>query len=229
MLKKTNKSRISSFTLVELITLIALFALLTVTLVPAMNNTMDDDRKLACMNNLKKTSAALVQYSMDFDGFIPAPYDSTKKGSLRWWSGTIMEGKYITEEKDIRCPLLPLESKNPRSETYGISRISDTGHSNNGFYRNLEKIEVPLNNFPIVADSVAKTANGVRQSYMWDTWYSTIGCLGVIHGEAGACNLGMADGHVVSWTNAEFVKYNKFAPHKIYAGLNIKGERVDFK
>jgi prepilin-type processing-associated H-X9-DG protein len=216
-----------TFTFIELLVLIGVFALLTITLLPAMNKTMEDDRKLACINNLKQTNAALIAYSMDFEGYIPAPFASKGKGNARWWSGNLVANKYISDEKVLRCPVVPLVGKSVYSETYGLSRINETGHSDNNFFRNLEKIELPLCTYPIVGDTVAKNAEGtVVQSYLWDHWYSTRGCLGFFHGDT--CSIGMADGHVTSWKAADFTKYNKITTKKIYAGGDLNCNKITF-
>lgn len=226
MNRQLNFSCRNHFTFVELVVILGVFALLTVTLLPALNRTLAADRKLACAGNLKKSGAALLAYSFDHDGFIPAPFARNAQGEVRWWSGRLLHGKYAAAEQDLRCPAIPMVGKHAATETYGISRLNESGRSDSGIFRNLNRLEVFWANYPLAADTVAKNKDGVRQQFMYDTWYSTAGCLGLVHEDS--CSLVMADGHVVSWKAADFAAHNRNTTEKIYAASDLKGKKVNF-
>lgn len=66
-----GKSLQKNFTLLELLISIAIIAILTSTLLPALAKAREKAFQISCMNNFRQTGIALLQYSNDFNGFLP--------------------------------------------------------------------------------------------------------------------------------------------------------------
>jgi prepilin-type N-terminal cleavage/methylation domain-containing protein len=60
-----------AFTLIELLVVIAIIALLMAILLPVLNGAKERARATVCMSNLRQISLAWVEYSTDWNGFLP--------------------------------------------------------------------------------------------------------------------------------------------------------------
>jgi len=65
-------TRHSAFTLIELLIVIAIIGLLISILVPALSRAREMSRRAMCASNLRQFGIALLQYSQDFDSWLPA-------------------------------------------------------------------------------------------------------------------------------------------------------------
>ena len=72
--KIRKHSFVRQFTLIELLIVIAIIAILAGLLLPALNNTKEQARKISCINNEKNIYTAIIQYVDDNKDFIMQPY-----------------------------------------------------------------------------------------------------------------------------------------------------------
>lgn len=67
-----NYQRKNNFTLIELLIVIAIIAILASMLLPALNKAREKAQTIDCAGNFKQMGAALMMYTSDEDGFLPA-------------------------------------------------------------------------------------------------------------------------------------------------------------
>jgi len=71
------------FTLLELLTVIAIIVLLASILLPAMGRAKEMGRRISCTNNLKQIGIAVTMYTMDYQGWFPNARIVTTGNT--WW------------------------------------------------------------------------------------------------------------------------------------------------
>jgi prepilin-type N-terminal cleavage/methylation domain-containing protein len=105
------------FTLAELLTVLAVVAVLLATLVPSLNTARKAARALVCQSNLRSSGLALLAYGDSQDGFFPPAFAYIGSSSLysqpqepvlgiRHWSGLLLTGRYAVEDS-LHCPEIP--------------------------------------------------------------------------------------------------------------------------
>lgn len=60
------------FTLIELLVVIAIIAILVALLMPALSSAKETGRRIACAGNLRQCGTACYNYTIDWNGFLPA-------------------------------------------------------------------------------------------------------------------------------------------------------------
>ena len=112
-----------SFTLIELLIVIAIIAILAAMLLPALNKARNKAQDAACLSQVKQQLAACMMYAGDYGGRFPTAANAanTKNGldcgplyqmfvyysaSDRKWHGLALLyfGKYFSDKKLLYCP-----------------------------------------------------------------------------------------------------------------------------
>jgi prepilin-type N-terminal cleavage/methylation domain-containing protein/prepilin-type processing-associated H-X9-DG protein len=104
MSTKRSSSR-HGFTLVELLTVLAIVLVLAAILFSVFARVREKGRQSACLSNLKQLALGLQQYVQDYDGKFPASQDFQVQ----------LISTYIKTDKVFRCPsAAPTQSSNER-------------------------------------------------------------------------------------------------------------------
>lgn len=76
------------FTLVELLTLIAIMCILAALLLPAMQRSLEHSRRTVCANNIQQIGIGISVYAEDYKGMLPGPTSvHTIANSLSLYAG----------------------------------------------------------------------------------------------------------------------------------------------
>lgn len=123
-----------SFTLIELLIVIAIIAILAALLLPALNQAREQARESQCSNNKKQAILAQVQYAGDYkEYFIAYRSDPTGSTTFGLWSAilcnspdengsyTVPGGGYIGK-KSLQCPS-------------SVNRVGPENNDNDFFWR----------------------------------------------------------------------------------------------
>ena len=86
------KRKINTFTLIELLIVIAIIAILAGMLLPALGTARESAREISCVNNLKQNGYCITLYNDTHNGYFPPSY-SWSNSSLRnlSWPAILME------------------------------------------------------------------------------------------------------------------------------------------
>src|SRR2546423_3537064 len=95
-----RQGRAAAFTIVELLTVIAIISLLAALLFPVFATARGKAREITCISNLRQIGIAIKIYTQDYDELYPWAVDPTDKYTPQIWS------QYPEFQKQI--PFMPM-------------------------------------------------------------------------------------------------------------------------
>lgn len=127
VMRYTQAHKYPAFTLIELLTCVAVIAVLAAVVAPAVQRAVNSAQASKCVNNLRMLHSGIMLYTADNDGQIPYEDSSPDNSLPRQWHRRIspyMDGPSTGEWRDkagetYRCPSDPA----PYSDllSYGIN------------------------------------------------------------------------------------------------------------
>ncbi|MBQ6474513.1 MAG: DUF1559 domain-containing protein [Victivallales bacterium] len=208
-----EKERQFTFTLIELLIVIAIIAILAAMLLPALSKARDKARAVQCINQVRSLGTFLLEYENDTEGFFPPHWASSFS-----YAGILYNEKYMTDPRILRCPMIHMSPYNDWGKQPGSwasnndhQRAIDYGYN----YRNLGGLESTKAGFkvhqvksPSQTIILGDTLNNYRalQGAFWgrhllsDYFHSgamtndTSGVVDLRH--LGAASIAWVDGHV---------------------------------
>src|SRR5690349_19942496 len=98
--------RLSAFTIVELLVVIAVIAILATMVLPALHRAKARGRGTQCMNNLRQFGLALQMYADDHDDTLP--YNMGAQGTRK----TVADGTYLNWVNNVMSWALDSDNTN---------------------------------------------------------------------------------------------------------------------
>lgn len=167
------------FTLAELLTVLAVIAVLLAVLVPSLNAARRAARAVVCQSNLRSSGLALLAYCDAQDGYLPPAYVYVGSAGLYaqpeepalgicHWSGLLLAGRYVTEGA-LHCPEIPQgglapqnteESNLDRGQTAGRMGVVDVQAQRCAFTVN--EVMCPRNRFRTGFEGAQRPSRLVR-------------------------------------------------------------------
>jgi prepilin-type N-terminal cleavage/methylation domain-containing protein/prepilin-type processing-associated H-X9-DG protein len=200
--------RRSGFTLIELLVVIAIIAILAAILFPVFAQAREKARSIQCLSNLKQVAMSVIQYSADWDDFVPIgendspearvhrvtrPNGTTFTTGEYWW---ITTQSYRKNNMVMVCPSLGVDRGFPTSG----SNTASYGGNYRGFFGRRVSVHLASHDRPadlfMIMDSRRRATSSVTSvgyyavtPTAYDYWWN------VHFRHNNLVNVAFADGH----------------------------------
>jgi prepilin-type processing-associated H-X9-DG protein len=182
------RNNIQFFTIIELLIVIAVIAILSTMLLPALNRARDKAKRISCISRLKQQATAVCMYTADYDSWLPvggsagqwrleiAPYICpwALKGTTSFWKQLVnMTAK---QSSVMVCPAFNQELKEQSEVASGYGwQFFYFGYKDDDIWGKLRK---KINNFKntsaiMFGDTSDSYANAWQLLHMFPPGYES--------------------------------------------------------
>lgn len=201
----------AGFTLIELLVVVAIIAVLTTLLFPALGSMMQKGESAACVSNLRQVGGGLIQYYAERPGeplLYNGPYGTTNTNPPVW-PYILSDAGYVGQIRPVGQKVWNCPSATPSLTSYGVVQRNDPdgifAHNSSSTFFRIINIEKPSKTW-LVGD-VQANSNSLSSWYaVWPSqldWTNNHAPAVGRHG--GRANVCMFDGHVEALTLQEVI------------------------
>ncbi|RRJ95391.1 prepilin-type N-terminal cleavage/methylation domain-containing protein [Opitutaceae bacterium TAV4] len=200
------------FTLVELLTVIAIIGILAAIIIPVASSMREKARGAQCLSNQRQLALAIRLYANDHKGQIPW-LSQANAGNSQWWTNLLVDGGYVpncewrTGARNwgsaisgvFRCPSIV-----PPVGWYGGIALSNAVAAY-GKSANIDRIATP-SKVSLLADAPSNAANTTAMPEIKKaTGLTWGGSTPYVRRHSGGGYVAFVDAHVTHWKEADLL------------------------
>lgn len=219
-----NSSKPTAFTLIELLTVIAIIGILAAILIPVVGVAREKARLAKCVSNLRTTSAGIIAHTLESDGRLRT---FTGGNNTRWlWTRELRDQGYFgPRSESIVCPSWEPEREFHDWRTYGLNVFDPSAgresiDGTNLYSMNFNTNDINPSRYILLADSLR--ADGSQIFRLWATDTNGNGSIHLRHNDR--ANVAFLDGHVEACDALAFATLEP----RVRGGYDLKGAPVEF-
>jgi general secretion pathway protein G len=93
----------SAFTLIELLTVIAIIGILAAIIIPVTGRVRESARTAQCASNMRQLAQSMLLHAEDNKGVLPATYNNPAGTTAAWWQ--YLYPDYCPDKNVFKCPV----------------------------------------------------------------------------------------------------------------------------
>jgi prepilin-type processing-associated H-X9-DG protein/prepilin-type N-terminal cleavage/methylation domain-containing protein len=227
-----SSRRTLAFTLVEMLTVIAVIAILAALLLPVLNKSEGRAKRLVCINGLEQIGLAFHTFSNDHNGKFPMAISTNDGGSMEYVQSGFQEGgefftschQFQTLSNELVFPRTLVCPSDTRVMTNDFALLENVSLSY--FVGVQSTFDKP---YTVLAGDRNLAGNSVKQLTILQLGpLSRLGWTWELHQFKG--NVVFADGHVEQWNNAALATAESSSPfnQSLFLPSVVAGSELQF-